>query len=237
MKTFIVYLSKNEFSVKMAKEAAKSIESFGIEYELFDGVVGNEGKKILTSFNVYPSIHVSQKEWTPGTIGCLASHYLLWNKLSKQDEPFLIIEQDGILVRDPREILHQIEDVCHLDAYLPFENKNNDPNYNHLDYYNSKIKLYKSGVKNHPKSTFYPNNKISGSSFRGTYGYIMTPKGAKNILEFTKNHGLFPSDRCICEKAMNLQRANSTYVRLNPFFKTWDIQKEYSFRKKNYKFN
>ena len=225
MKTYIVYLSKNEFSVKMAKESIESLDKFNIDYSLFDGVVGNDGIKVLQDFNVKPSIHVSK--WTAGTIGCLASHYILWDMCSKQNEPFLILEQDGILLRDPRKIIDEVDKICHLDSTNPFDLQRD----NHIDFYNSRAMLDVPGVSDYPNNTFYPNNKIIPKGcFRGTYGYLLKPEGAKEIIEWTQTHGCFPSDGCLNHHATKLQRANSTYVRLNPFFSTLKIQGEYSLR-------
>ena len=71
---------------------------------------------------------------------------------------------------------------------------------------------------------------IPKGCFRGTYGYIIKPEGAKDILSWTKKHGLLPSDGCLNHNATHLQRANSTYVRLNPFFSSLEIQQKYSHR-------
>jgi glycosyl transferase family 25 len=230
MKTHVIYLPGNEFSVKMTNQAVESLDKFGIEYELFDGILGSKGIDVLKSFNVVPSYHVSKEEWSPGTIGCLASHYILWDKCSNQNEPFLIIEQDGVVVRDPRELLQDIKKVCHLDTWLPFENTILTEGYNHFEYYNTKIKQYLPGVTVYPRNIFYENANVTGSSFRGTYGYIITPEGAKDVLKFIKSHGVFPSDRCLCQNATQLQKSNSTYVRLNPFFKDLDTQRKYTTR-------
>lgn len=230
MKTYVVYLSGNEFSVEMTSETITSLKKFNIEYELFDGVIGRDGIAILQSFNANPSIHVSKHDWTDGTIGCLASHYLLWQKCSEQDEPFLILEQDGILLRDPRELLPDIEKICHLDAYLPFDSVKTEAE-DHFGYYNDMCMKYEEGTVTYPSSSnFYNNNKVTGSTFRGTYGYIIKPEGAKDILDFIDRHGAFPSDRCLSENATHLQRSACTYVRLNPFFHSLDMQREYSLR-------
>jgi len=230
MKAYVIYLSGDEFSVKMTKEATASLDKFNIEYELFDGVLGREGINVLKSFGANPSVYVKQQEWTNGTIGCLASHYILWDKCSKQDEPFLIIEQDGVVIRDPRELLPDIKKVCHLDAQIPFDNITKTEGYNHFDVYNSTMSHYIPGTRSYPTSTFYENSNKTGYTFRGTYGYIITPEGAKDVLQFISKHGAFPSDRCLCANATQLQRANSTYVRLNPFFENLDIQRKYSSR-------
>jgi len=230
MKAHVIYLSGDEFSVKMTKDAVASLEKFNIEYELFDGVLGREGISVLESFGAKPSVYVKRHEWTNGTIGCLASHYILWDKCSKQDEPFLIIEQDGILIRDPRDLLPDIKKVCHLDAYLPFDNLIKTKGYNHFDVYNTNLNNCVPGVSQHPENVFYDNSTKTGSTFRGTYGYIITPDGAKDILNFITNHGAFPSDRCLCTNATHLQKANSSYVRLNPFFENLNIQRKYSSR-------
>lgn len=230
MKTHIIYLSGNEFSETMVKDTIKSLNKFDIEYELFDGVLGRKGIDVLNSYNVKPSAHVDITNWTDGTIGCLASHYLLWEKCSKQDQPFLILEQDAVLVRDPREILHLIESACHLDAHLPFNNSGAITEHEHFKVYNESMKQFIKGVKRHPFSNFYEDKTVTGNTFRGAYGYIITPKGAKQILDFINRHGIFPADACLCSRAMDIQRVNSTYVRLNPFFETLDLQRKFSSR-------
>ena len=230
MKAYVIYMSGNEFSVKMTEDTIKSLEAFNIEYEMFDGVVGRDGVKVLESFGVQPSAHADRDQWTPGTIGCLASHYLLWDKCANQEEPFLILEQDGVLIRDPREIVDQVEFACHLDSFLPFNNSIKDPDYNHFDEYNKSMLIYKPGVSKHPENVFYGSNDVTGNVFRGAYGYIITPEGARAVLNFIKKYGAFPADRCLCERAMPRQRANSTYVRLNPFFESIEIQRKFSSR-------
>ena len=231
MQTRVVYMSGNEFSVNITKETTKSLEDFGIEYELFDGVKGRDGIKILNNLNIVPSAYVEKRDWTDGIIGCLASHVLLWEECSRQEESYLIIEQDGVLIKDPRSLLPLIDTVCHLDAYLPFDNsKTASTALEYFQLYNERVALEEPGVKNYPKNKFYDDNNITGSCFRGTYGYIITPKGAKEVLDFIKTKGAFPSDRCLCSKATHLQRSNSTYVRLNPFFNSLDVQRKWSLR-------
>ena len=231
MKTFIIYLRDNEFSVKMATEASESLDKFGIKYELFDGVIGSMGTNVLKSYGVKPSAHVKQEVWTKGTIGCLASHYMLWDMCADQDEPFLILEQDAVVIKDPRELLEDVKRVCHLDAYLPFSSESDSAS--HFEYYNESVEAYEPGVKSHPSNnfyTFYANKNVTGNTFRGAYGYILKPKGAQDILSFIKEKGAFPADACLCEAATYLQRANSTYVRLNPFFSRLEIQRKFSMR-------
>ena len=226
MKAYVIYLSGNEFSVQMTAETVESLKKFQIEYELFDGVVGRQGVQVLGTHGVNPSAHVPMQHWTDGTIGCLASHYLVWHKCAQQDEPFLILEQDGVLIRDPREILPLVTHACHLDAYLPFESGNDA----HFEVYNENLTRYEPGVKKHPTNNFYIGNDITGSTFRGSYGYILTPRGAQDVLNFVSKYGAFPSDKCLCERATPIQRANSSYVRLNKFFSTLKLQKDYSLR-------
>lgn len=230
MKTHIIYLKGNEFSETMVKDAIKSLNKFGIEFELFNGIVGRKGIEVLKEHNIKPSAHVESSDWTDGTIGCLASHYLLWERCSRQNQPFLILEQDAVLIRDPREILHLVENACHLDAYLPFNNSGDITEHEHFKAYNDALKLYTGGVKKHPVSRFYGDKSVTGSTFRGAYGYIITPKGAKEILDFIDKRGIFPADACLCSNATDIQRANSTYVRLNPFFETLDLQRKFSSR-------
>ena len=226
MRTFIIYLRDNDFSVRMANEAAESLDKFNIKYELFDGVVGAAGIDVLKSYDVKHSAYVDH--WTNGTIGCLASHYMLWEMCAEQDEPFLILEQDAVVIRDPRTILDDISRVCHLDGHLPFNSACDDGEHyqNYVDF----MEKYKPGVSKHPTSTFYDDKKITGNTFRGAYAYIIKPEGAQDVIKFIKAKGAFPADACLCESATYLQRANSTYVRLNAFFNRLEVQRKYSMR-------
>ena len=221
-------MSGSDFSIKMKDQAVESLDALNIEYELFDGVLGRKGIDILKEHGVAPSAYVEANDWTDGTIGCLASHYELWHECAQGDEPFMILEQDAVVLRDPEEILGDIDSVCHLDAYLPFENIKTG--FDHSELYNENVQIYAPGVKRYPKNKFYKNNAITGSVFRGAYGYIMTPKGAKRVLDFISKRGAFPADRCLCEAAAPIQRSSCTYVRLNPFFKSLDIQRKHSSR-------
>lgn len=113
-----------------------------------------------------------------------------------------------------------------MDAYLPFQSGNDA----HFENYNKNLTVDRPGVAKHPSSNFYIGNEITGDTFRGTYGYLITPSGARDILRFVEKYGAFPSDKCMCSKATYIQRANSSYVRLNKFFSTLKIQKDYSLR-------
>ena len=229
MKTYIIQLPDDDFSSKMTNETIESLGVFNLEYELFDGIKGRDGIRILSEHNRYPLAYVDMDQWTDGTIGCLASHYLLWDKCSKQDEPFLILEHDAVVVRDPRGVVNDVKSVCHLDAHLPFDLKRE----NHFNYYNKQIQKNKHGVSEYPKGNFYQGKVrklIPQGCFKGAYGYIITPSGAKDIISWTRNHGLLPADGCLNHRSTYLQRANSTYVRLNPFFKTLELQAKHSTR-------
>jgi len=224
-KTHIIYLKDNDFSCEMKEDAIKSCEKFNIEYELFNGIKAEESKDFLIKKGVNPSKKFSLDDWTPGTIGCFASHYSLWEKCVEENENFLILEHDGVIIRNPNEIIPLIDDVCHLDSIIPF----NDNEVDYFKKYDNEVYDYKGGVIKYPVNKFYGDDEF-GSTFRGLYGYILTPKGAFKLLNFVSKYGALPADKSVCERAVNLQRSSSTYVRLNPFFKSVEIQRKYSTR-------
>ena len=83
-----------------------------------------------------------------------------------------------------------MESIKHLDGHLPFDLTRN----NHFDYYNKKVKEDREGLKEYPKSKFYNgkvNKLIPEGCFKGAYGYIITPQGAKDILNWTNNNDYF----------------------------------------------
>jgi len=227
MKTYIIYLKDNDLSIKLAKDAQKSCERFGLEYEMFDGVPADKAIDVMKLHDLKPSNSVKKEVWTKGTIGCVASHFLLWKKCSEQDENFVIMEHDGLIIRDPRLIENDVVHACHLDASVAF-NSNYDADSEEWFYHYEKsfIDNNKPGVRDHPSVKFYGNQDIIGGTFRGAYGYMITPAGAKRLVNFVRKYGVYPADQCLCETAVKLQRAKSTYVRLHPFFKTLNKQRE-----------
>jgi GR25 family glycosyltransferase involved in LPS biosynthesis len=152
----------------------KYLDLFDMSYkiEAIDGTILKPeqiSNKLITQegiFDAYESNIVDYKTLTPGGIGCALSHrktyqYIIHNKINK----CLILEDDCKINVDINKILDQIEnkipnnfDMLFLGYHVAYINKDID------DYYFIPDKVY------------------------GLFGYIVSLKGAKKLLE------MFPLD-------------------------------------------
>jgi len=230
MKTYIIRLNDNETSQHLAKSAIESVEKHNLDYTIFNGFPPKEGLQYLNNLNIRFNASIARSEWTPGTFGCFASHYKLWTMCSQSTENMLIIEHDGVLLKDPTNL--EFDEACHLDRYIPFSSQHgmDDTTYSTTMYTTNTNGPYKAGVYPYPKNKFYGSDEITGSCFRALYGYILSPKGATKLLKFVDKFGAFPADKTVCERAVNIQRANCTYVRLNPELSSINKQNRLSTR-------
>lgn len=231
MKTYIIRLSDNKLSCDLAEQSKISAETLGINSEYFEGIKREEVQEFFSKNSISFNKFQDKTHWSLGTMGCFASHWSLWNMCAESNESFTIMEHDGVLIRDPSIIENDIEDVCHLDQFIPFMSSFGEESEKYFEVYDKSVyERNESGVMDYPSSDFYGSKSITGSCFRGLYGYMIKPQGARKVLDFCKKYGAFPADRMMCENAVRLQRSNSTYVRLNPFFKSIKIQRDFSTR-------
>lgn len=229
MNTYIIYNSGNSLSVRLHKDAVASCTNVGLVPTLVDGVTSSTAMPYLNNKKLY--INSLEHGMSNGTLACFCSHHMIWELAAKNEVPTLILEHDGIVVRDPRPLLPDIHDVCHLDAFLPFNSNIPDSSSEYFTEYNAKVSSVDTpGVCNYPSNRFYSDKNINKSCFRGAYGYIITKQGATKILEFVNAHGAFPADKCLCSAAALLQRSCATYVRLHSIFNTLEKQRSLSTR-------
>lgn len=232
MKTYIIRLHKNSLSCELAKNAYDAALKLNYNPIYFQAVDGNQGEAFLKANNIKLVTNEKTLDWTPGTKGCFVSHWNLWNMCNEQQEPFVILEHDGIPIRElSGNIINEVRDVCHLDAFLPFSSQYNPDSEEYFDVYDKKVRVCdQEGLHRYPSNNFYGSTNGTGSSFRGAYGYMITPQGAKKLIDFVHRHGAYPADRTICEKAVFLQRTNCTYVRYHPFFRSITAQRNFTTR-------
>jgi GR25 family glycosyltransferase involved in LPS biosynthesis len=228
MKTYIIRLSQSELSCNLAGDAFREAARLNYNPEYFEAITASGAESFLDQNHIKFREDLRVNERTLGTQGCFASHFSLWNKVVETNQTSVILEHDGVPIRDVEPLIDLVEDICHLDHFTPFINGNND----YQDTYQYKItNLHEHGVNTYINiRKFYPAEDLTGTTFRGAYGYLITPKGASKLIEFCRMHGGQPTDKAICEKAVHLQIANGTYVRLHSMFKTLLEQEIFSTR-------
>jgi GR25 family glycosyltransferase involved in LPS biosynthesis len=226
---YIIRLDSSKLSKTLSQDAYDSVTKFDITPKYFGGIERNDADRVLNKFGLKP---VKSVEMEPaGTRGCLASHYILWVKAIETGEPIVVMEHDGLMLRDVREILYMVDDTCHLDP-----KDTADPLYQSEVYFDEGI-----GVKEYIKirreglSEIIGIKNLAGTStvkFKGGYGYVITPKGASKLIEFYKVNEIPAADTAITKNVVNLQITLSTYVRLHPYYKDARTILDFSTRKR-----
>ena len=209
IKTFIIRLEENEHSCKMAQECYDQAVKFNIRPEFFKAVNGYESEKHYASTGIKRLGKFKKNR--PGVTGCFFSHYYLWEKCIKLNEPIIILEHDGYIIRHIQdELLNTFDDVLKLDNLDPFDLK-----------YNKKIDLEKEHEIKVIEYKF-SNKKVKkvelGEYFKGAYSYIIKPQGAKKLINFIQKNGHRPADQQINSSILELKTTVPTVARLHPFY-------------------
>jgi len=193
----------------MAEECLLQAVKYGLRPEYFKAINGNDAEFHYKNTNIKK--HGKFKKERPGVIGCFFSHYYLWQKCIELNEPIVILEHDGYLIRpiDPL-LLDQFDDVLKLDRLDPYSRTYNsdldlekDLKVTVEDYINNPIKVVKYGLRDY---------------FKGAYSYIIKPCAAKKLINFINVNGHRPADQQINSRIVNLKTTVPTIARLHPFY-------------------
>lgn len=210
MKTRIIRLKDNLISEKHADECVKQAYRFGVQVEYFDAINGNDYQSHLEKLKIAPRYKF--KKGRAGVYGCFLSHYYLWNECADSNQPFLILEHDGYMIRAlPNNVLDMFDDVLKLDRFNPYSKKYNDL----IDLENEKeitIVPYTN-----PDAKFLEKNQ-TGIYMKGAYGYIIKPNAAKKIISWISKNGFVPADQQIGNAIVDIKVSCPTTVRLHPAY-------------------
>ena len=98
MKAFVIRLKGIDSSESLAQECILSGHRNNLHIELFDGIFGEEDIKSVTATYGIRPLKEGMKKNRLGVIGCFLSHYTLWLKCIKLNEPLIIFEQDAVVL-------------------------------------------------------------------------------------------------------------------------------------------
>ena len=192
MKTFIIHLSKIENSLNSALNLQTDLKKYNIDAELFEGTYGSDAENIFKEENrlvhgtSFKGVDIDErsvaKAMRPGVMGCFYSHYRLWKKCVELNETICIFEDDVNIIRPLTPVNFDDVLVIVLGARK-----------------NRKYIHYLESPVGDPAAMDYFN-----SSMPGTPGYLITPSGAKKLLDCYK-HTFLPSDNAINKSVVNIQ--------------------------------
>ena len=160
MKAFVITIENFEKSVQAAKRCIKSGKKYGIDIEMWKATTPSDRPhKILESKSIplRPFNEIYSR-----TMNCMAafcSHLSLWEHSIEINEPVMIFEHDALVTGTMPENLK-------FDKVITFSK----PSYGN---YNTPIK---TGVQ----------PLVQKQYFGGAHGYIVSPQGARELVEGAK---------------------------------------------------
>lgn len=199
MKGYIIYLSNSSHSVEVASETLSEIKPY-FDVELFDGVDKySVWQEFIDSDLKINDISRFGGGFYDSELGAFMSHYKLWNKCIESDENFMIFEHDAKI--DPNS-----ENLYLIHDYLNFDLVNlGKPNWGNRIWEGSGI--VKREICNNNHNLHKPEQgecQCNSQWLFGAHSYIISPSGAKKLIESTKKHGILPADLFIRQEVITI---------------------------------
>lgn len=170
---YIISLKNNSLSQKFTERCAKSCESVGRSYKIWEGFDGNSGEIIVPEVHknkTYLSwLKVYNTDLTPTQIGCFISHFSLWCHCIEIDSPIVILEHDTVMI-SPFDIHDAFSTIIYLGS--------------REQYNGERVYLIP------PHATDY-NGHVR--SICRAHAYSIDPAAAKNLVSYTIKHGIYES--------------------------------------------
>lgn len=207
MKAKIITLKNNELSERVAKDCIEQAAKFGISVEIFNAINGLDYEQHLEKLNVRPLKKF--KKGKPGVYGCFLSHYYLWKECAESNEPYIVLEHDGFLIKSlPDNILDQFEDVLKLESENPYSPE-----------YENRLELIKdNNLTYNIVEPYRDMNNGAGWYSVGAYAYIIKPHAAKKLITWIDENGFLPADQQLGSYAVTLHECKPSLARLHHFY-------------------
>ena len=209
MKCFVIILQESDHSRKVGKDTIAAANKFGIYPEVHDAVLGYNSLEIFRKYGISRFLTYDLID-NPGHQGCFLSHFELWMKCVKLNEPIIILEHDGIFIRElPEDILEKFDGVLKLDPLDVYDG---------IDKYNAKVESSLS----EPVDVWHQPARGKwhgvGDFIWGAYGYIIKPNAALSLIEFARTIGAAPTDVHIGRNLVDIKSTTVPVVRMHKFY-------------------
>jgi len=209
IKSFVIRKPNDDLSERLADECIESAKQFGIHPEKVSGVYSDHDF-LLAKKGVSPFFKMKEsKKNNPGIKGCFLSHFLLWEKCIELNEPIIIFEHDGLMIRPlPDNIENMFTHILLLDYASRLEN------YEGIVKTDSELKITNFDRILGPMKY----KSINKTHFRGSHAHMVKPLGAKTLIESSKKNGFLPLDMAVNQYYTSYSIIDPLIARLNPFF-------------------
>lgn len=156
MKAYVITITDNPDSVKVANRCIDSGKKFGLDIAMFDAITPrDEPLEMLEGLGIAPNKFDEKYSRNLNCISAFLSHHSLWQMCAEGNEPFVIFEHDAVLIdRVPTQPVHYV-----MNIGAPSYGRWNTPKY--------------MGINPLTTKRYFP----------GAHAYIVTPQGAKLLIE------------------------------------------------------
>lgn len=158
-KTFVIALKDHPVSEQQLQDCLASANQHKWQIDIFWGVYGN-----TVTNETWKSLGIKSNIGKSGAVGCWLSHYYLWEKCIKLNEPIIVLEHDAIIQESWRQ----------------------------LTINNSLLKLHKHYRKDPMNQKW--NHPVCGRWSTSTHAYCITPNLALTLINAAKKIGAYPAD-------------------------------------------
>lgn len=140
-------------------------------------------------------------------IACFLSHYLLWQRCIKHDEPLIIHEHDACYFNDDTLPLEQFAKSRYNIIGL------NDPRKatRLAEVYHNAVQEQNDDICRAPVI----DQSMVPQGIAGNSSYYIEPKGAQTMVDLTRTYGAWPNDALMCRQlvsALGQSKKYYTYV-------------------------
>lgn len=222
MKAYIVFIKKHIESETQAKEALASFKEHGWDARLIEGLTPKTVEE-TEEFSEYSIVENSRllnfktENYNRflSKVSCAINQIRHWKRVVQADEPIAFIEHDAICISQWNNV--ELEDYLILNAAYAFK----PPNKLGLQKFKNfkAFEYFTNGPEDLPPTyplKYYRDNLWKDSFMApGTGAYIISPSGAKKMLNAVETHGIDQSDFMINSKNLRIQYINPSPVKFN----------------------
>lgn len=190
MKALVHYTPKFSESVASLEATLPSIEAFGWEVEVVEGLTADDVN--LEEHPILPNSYLSKDGgWRQRTkLACSLNHYRFWKRVVDSGNSMAFIEHDVLAINPPVEPLFEVE---YLAAEFCIPRLKNYFRFMH-SFVNREEGATPIRSQNYQLRYLNNNPYLGGFYLPNTSAYSCTPQGAKRLIDAFDRNGAEHSD-------------------------------------------
>jgi GR25 family glycosyltransferase involved in LPS biosynthesis len=218
MKAFIHYVKNHKESEEQASQALASFLRYGWEAQLQEGITPDtldesefdypiiEGGRLEGFKAEQPNKYLIKKS-------CLSNQIRLWRKVVEENESMAFIEHDAICIG---KFDYEFDELLCLNVEYAFQPPSVLGTISSVKGYKAPLALASKPLDTSYPLLYYKNNIYKNyAMIPGTAAYVVSPKGAKKLLEAAEKNGIDQSDFFINTYNVKIEYINPSPVKFN----------------------